>query len=165
MKNKKLKKDCIYLIIKILAFALICILTFTCVLSFDRISGNDMFPSVRAGALLIGYRLDKKYDRGDVVLYVRGGEKSVGRIVGLPGDVINLNQSGNLIVNGTNAGLDDLFPTYPEGGIEYPFRIPEDSVFILGDHRTQAKDSRSFGAVKQNTIKAKAITILRRRDL
>ena len=155
----------IYILIKILAFSLICILTFTCILSFDRVDGNDMYPAIKDGDLVIGYRLGKDYNRGDVVLYVRDGEKSVGRIVGLPGDVIILNQSGNLIVNGTNTGLNDLFPTYPGDELEYPYRIPEDSVFVLGDNRAHCTDSRSFGAVKIHDIKAKAITILRRRDL
>ncbi len=159
------KKDLIFISIKILAFALICILVFTCVLSFTRVDGNYNYPAFKDGDLMIGYRLGKNYDRGDVVLYVRDGEKSVGRIVGLPGDVIIINQSGNLIVNGTNAGLNDLFPTYPVGDLEYPYRVPEDGVFILGDNRAHCTDSRSFGAVKLNTVKAKAITILRRRDL
>ena len=159
------KKDIIFISIKILAFALICILTFTCVLSFTRVSGNDNYPAVKDGDLIIGYRLGKSYDRGDVVLYDMDGEKTVGRIVGLPGDVIVINQSGNLIVNGTNAGLNDLFPTYPIGDLEYPYRVPEDGVFILGDNRAHSTDSRSFGAVKLKAVKAQAISILRRRDL
>ena len=163
--TKSTKKDLIYILIKILAFSLICILTCTCVLSFDRINYNDMYPAIKDGDLVVSFRLGKDYDRNDVVLYVRDGEKTVGRIVGLPGDVIVINQSGNLIVNGTNAGLNDLYPTYPGEDLEYPYRVPEDSVFVLGDNRANCKDSRSFGAVKLNDIKAKAITVLRRRDL
>ncbi len=163
--SKETKKEFVYILIKILAFALICILTFSCILSFDRIAGNIMFPAIKDGDLVIGYRLDRKYDRNDVVVYAMDGERSIGRIVGLPGDVININQSGNLIVNGTNAGLDDLYPTYAGEELEYPYRVPEDSVFILGDYRTRCQDSRHFGAVKISTIKAKAITVLRRRDL
>ncbi len=159
------KKDIIFISIKILVFALICILTFTCVLSFDRVNNNYNYPAIKDGDLLIGYRLDKNYDRGDVVLYVRDGEKSVGRIIGLPGDIIIINSTGNLIVNGTNSGLNDLHPTYPGDELEYPYRVPDDAVFILGDNRTHCIDSRSFGAVKLNNIKSKAITVLRRRDL
>ena len=163
--SKEIKKEYVFLLVRVLVFAMICILTFTCVVSFTRVSGNSMFPAVKDGDLIIGFRLDRSYDRGDVIIYVRDGEKSVGRIVGLPGDVIVINQSGNLIVNGTNAGLNDLYPTYAGDELEYPYRVPEDGVFVLGDYRTQSEDSRCFGAVKLNTIKAKAITVLRRRDL
>ena len=85
------KKDLIFIIIKILVFSLICILIFTCVLSFTRVNDNNMYPAIKDGDLVVGYRLDKNYDRGDVVLYVRNGEKSVGRIIGLPGDIIIIN--------------------------------------------------------------------------
>ena len=159
------KKDLIFIIIKILVFSLICILVFTCVLSFTRVNDNNMYPAIKDGDLVVGYRLDKNFERDDVVLFIREGEKTVGRIIGLPGDVIIINQSGNLIVNGTNAGLNDLYPTYPGDEIEYPYRVPEDSVFVLGDNRANSIDSRSFGAVKLDLIKAQAITILRWRDL
>lgn len=73
--SKETKKEFVYIIIKILAFILICILTFTCILSFDRISGNIMFPAIKDGDLVIGYRLDRKFDRNDVVVYAMDGEK------------------------------------------------------------------------------------------
>lgn len=43
--------------------------------------------------------------------------------------------------------------------------VPEGSVFILGDYRTHAKDSREFGPISIENVKAKVITILRRREL
>ena len=48
---------------------------------------------------------------------------------------------------------------------EYPYTVPTGSFFILGDYRTQSKDSRDFGAVDLADVKAKVITLLRRRSL
>ena len=45
------------------------------------------------------------------------------------------------------------------------YTVPADSVFILGDYRTQSEDSRDFGPVALTDVKAKVITLLRRRSL
>lgn len=58
-----------------------------------------------------------------------------------------------------------LYPTYPKSLLSYPYAVPEDSVFILGDCRTQAEDSRDFGPVQCSAVKAKVITLIRRRRL
>lgn len=49
--------------------------------------------------------------------------------------------------------------------MEYPYTVPKGCVFVLGDYRTQAEDSRDHGCVKLGDVKAKVITILRRRAL
>ena len=43
--------------------------------------------------------------------------------------------------------------------------VPEGCVFVLGDYRTQAEDSRDFGCISLEDVKAKVITILRRREI
>ena len=68
-------------------------------------------------------------------------------------------------VNGSAQGGGILYPTYPKSLLSYPYAVPEDSVFILGDCRTQAEDSRDFGPVQCSAVKAKVITLIRRRGL
>ena len=48
---------------------------------------------------------------------------------------------------------------------KYPYRVPKGCVFLLGDYRTQTKDSRDYGPIKMEDVKAKVITVLRRREL
>ena len=124
-----------------------------------------MFPAVKDGDLLIGYRLQKTYLKDDVVVYEADGKLRTGRILGRESDVITMDDSGTLLVNGTVQSGEILFPTYAKEGIEYPYRIPEGQVFILGDYRTQAEDSRDFGCISLEDVKAKVITILRRREI
>lgn len=126
---------------------------------------NDMFPAIKDGDLLIGFRLQGDYVKDDVVVYELGGETRVGRVMGRATDVITLNDSGTLLVNGTSQSGEILYPTYAKEGIEYPFKVPEDCVFVLGDYRTQAEDSRDFGCIPLENVKAKVITILRRRTI
>ena len=74
-------------------------------------------------------------------------------------------ESGVVEVNGSAQGGGILYPTYPKSLLSYPYAVPEDSVFILGDCRTQAEDSRDFGPVQCSAVKAKVITLIRRRGL
>ena len=81
------------------------------------------------------------------------------------GDIVTLSESGVVEVNGSAQGGGILYPTYPKSLLSYPYAVPEDSVFILGDCRTQAEDSRDFGPVQCSAVKAKVITLIRRRGL
>ena len=140
-------------------------LLFTQVFLIGQAPDNEMFPAVEAGDLLIGYRLEQNLEKEDVVVYEAGGKTLVGRILGCETDVITMDDTGTLLVNGTAQTGEIAFPTYAKEGITYPYTVPEGSVFILGDYRTHAKDSREFGPISTENVKAKVITILRRREL
>ena len=89
----------------------------------------------------------------------------VGRVADRPGDFVTIQEDGTLLVNGTVQSGEILYPTYPKDTLTYPYQVPEDALFILGDYRTQSEDSRDFGPVPLENVKAKVITILRRRGL
>lgn len=137
----------------------------TQVFLLTRAGGNDMFPAVKDGDLLLAFRLQRSLAQNDVVVYSAGGKTRVGRILASGGDVVYLDGSGRLLVNGTEQTGEILYPTYPKEGLNYPLSIPEGQVFVLGDYRTQGKDSRDFGPVPREEILGKVITLLRRRGL
>ena len=103
--------------------------------------------------------------RDVVKKYTMGGETLLGRIVARETDVVNMNDSGTLQINGTNQGGEIMYPTYAKPGTEYPFRVPEDTLYLLGDYRTQTEDSRDFGPIPLDDIQGKVITIVRRRGV
>lgn len=140
-------------------------LLFSQVFLLMQARGTDMFPAVKDGDLLIGYRLQKDYEQENVVVYKRDGKSYVGRVVAKSGDYVDITEEGSLIVNGTVKSGEILYPTYEREGVNYPYVVPESMVFILADYRTQAQDSRDFGAVELKDMQAKVITILRRRSL
>ena len=131
----------------------------------SQVTGNEMFPALEDGDVVLAYRLQRDYVKNDVIVYEVNGKTTTGRILGKDGDVINMDDSGTLQVNGTNQGGDIMYPTYAKEGITYPFIIPDDQFFILDDYRTQAEDSRDFGPVETKDIEAKVLSILRRRGL
>ena len=138
---------------------------FTQVFLLTQAKGSSMFPAVKDGDLLICYRLQKTYAKNDVVVYTQGGKLRVGRILGREGDLVALDDSGTLVVNGAVQSGEILYPTYAKDALEYPYTVPEGCVFVLGDYRTQSEDSRDFGPVPLEDVQAKVITLLRRRSL
>ena len=153
------------LVLRVIVLAIIAWVLLTKVFVFTQASGNSMFPAVKDGDLLIGYRLQSTYAKNDVVLYEQDGKLRVGRILGRASDLISLNDSGTLVVNGSAQSGEILYPTYAKDGLEYPYVVPDGTVYILGDYRTQATDSRDFGPVALSDVKAKVITLVRRRSL
>ena len=140
-------------------------LIFSNVFLITQCSDLGMFPSIEAGDLILGYRLQKEYVKGDVVIYTVDGARYLGRVVARETDVVVLDDGGNLVVNGTTQGGEIMYPTYAKEGIHYPFTVQKGALFILGDYRTQTQDSRDFGAIPLSNIEGKVITIVRRRGL
>ena len=159
------RRDALGLLGRVVVLAAAAWVLFTQVFLLTQASGNSMFPAVKDGDLLIGYRLQGTYAKNDVVLYEQDGKLRVGRVLGRENDLIALDDSGTLIVNGSAQSGEILYPTYAKDTLEYPYTVPADSVFILGDYRTQSEDSRDFGPVALTDVKAKVITLLRRRSV
>ena len=159
------RQDFISLLGRVVVILLCAWVLFTQVFLLTQAKGSSMFPAVKDGDLLIGYRLQGTYAKNDVVLYEQDGKLRVGRVLGRENDLIALDDSGTLIVNGSAQSGEILYPTYAKDTLEYPYTVPADSVFILGDYRTQSEDSRDFGPVALTDVKAKVITLLRRRSL
>ncbi len=165
-RNRALdRQGYISLLLRILFLMLAAWILFSQVFLITQVSGNDMFPAVKDGDLVIGYRLQREYAKNDVVVYTADGETHIGRIAARATDVVTLDDSGTLLVNGTAQSGEIMYPTYAKEGLEYPYRIPEGQVFILGDYRTQTEDSRDFGPIPMENVLGKVITILRRRGL
>jgi signal peptidase I len=85
--------------------------------------------------------------------------------VAVAGDVVMIGDSGSLMVNGVTEGGDIVFPTYADGELEYPYKVPDGCVFVLGDRRVSTTDSRTLGPIPLDSVEGKLITILRRRGL
>lgn len=153
------------LFIRVVLIAIAGWFIFTQVFLITQANGNEMFPAVKDGDLVIAFRMQDRYAKDDVIVYEIDGKQCIGRIVAKETDVVMMDDSGTLLINGTAQGGDIMYPTYAKEGLEYPYVVLENQVFVLGDYRTQATDSRDFCAVPMENVKGKVITILRRREL
>ena len=152
------------LIRKLLLFALILLILFGAVFGIAPMKGSDMEPRLSQGDLLLYYRLEKNPVRNDVVIMKRGGSRYVGRLIGMPGDTVNISNGGVISINGNNIMESDIYyetKPYQDTG-RYPLTLADNEYFLLGDKRDTAKDSRYFGAVEADEIKGKVIMAIRR---
>ena len=159
------RRDAMGLLLRVAVIMLGVWLLLTQVFLITRCQGTDMFPAVKDGDLIIAYRLQESYGKDDVIVYAADGRLYTGRIAAMGGDVVAMDETGTLLVNGGVQSGQILYPTYAKEGVEYPYSVPEGSVFLLGDYRTHARDSRDFGAVSLENVEGKVITILRRRGI
>lgn len=152
------------LLLRLILVAAAGYLIFTQLFLVMQVEGNGMFPAVKDGDLVIGFRMQQDYQKNDVAAVSIDGQLLVGRIVARGGDVVSV-EAGVLLVNGTPQSGEIMYPTEPGETMVFPYTVPAGHVFVLGDYRTQARDSRDFGAVPMENVEAKVITILRRRGI
>ncbi|MDO5408649.1 MAG: signal peptidase I [Eubacteriales bacterium] len=150
---------------RIVVLGLTAYLIFTQVFLITQNNGLGMFPALKDGDLIFAFRLQQEYAKNDIVVCTVNGKQEVSRIIARETDVVTLDESGKLLVNGTPQSGEIMYPTYAKEGLEYPYRVPDGHIFVLGDYRTNATDSRDFGPIPMNQVKGKVITILRRRGL
>ena len=149
----------------------LCLLGFALWLAFSQVfllyrnQGLGMFPAMKDGDLILVYRLQKSYVKGDVVVYTAGEKRYLGRIAAGGTDVVHMDDSGSLTVNGNPQNGEILYPTFARENSAYPLRVQEGAVFVLGDYRTQSQDSRDFGPIPLDHIQGKVIAVVRRRGL
>ncbi len=163
-KQISTKKLVINLIIKISVIVLALWGAFTFVIGITINYGNQMHPAVNDGDLVISLKLQRPYLNA-AVLYKVNGKKTVGRIVGLPGNTIDIAENGMLLVNGVNPPEEVFYPTFKaeNSNIKFPLTVEENKVFILNDFREDTNDSRTFGPVDMNDIDGPLLMTVRRR--
>ena len=86
----------------------------------------------------------KDPERFDIVIFKYPDDESqlfIKRLIGLPGETVEI-RDGKVYINGSDEPLDDSFvPEVPTGNYG-PYKVPENSYFMLGDNREYSRDSR-----------------------
>lgn len=165
-KKDSIKSDMLFLLIKIGILAILLGVTFGFIFGISRCNDNSMSPAFKDGDLVFYYRMQKEYNIADVVVIEKDNELQIRRIIAKAGDKVEITEDG-LKINGylqkeTNI-YEETLP-YVEG-ISFPIEVPENKYFVLGDSRSNAKDSRIYGTVKKEEIKGGVMTLIRRRGL
>ena len=158
------KEDLLFLLLKIGILAILAVVLFGFVFGVHRCGDHAMHPAVKNGDLVFYYRLQKEYQISDAVVLEKNQETQVRRIIAKAGDEVDITEEG-LKINGYLQQEKDIYSEtlpYVEG-ITFPVTLEEGEYFVLGDDRSNAKDSRIYGVIKQEEIKGIVMTILRRR--
>ena len=159
-------KELVALGIRIAIISGVFFLLFTFVYGLHQNLDIDAAPTVKAGDLVMFYRLHKEYSIGDLVLLNFQGERQIRRVVAKAGDTVDIAEGG-LVVNGAvqqEPGIFEETWAY-ENGPSFPLTVGENQVFVLGDARENATDSRVYGPVDKEDTLGSVVTIIKRRNL
>lgn len=166
-QRPSLLSDLLFLLLKIGIIALFVVIIFTFFFGIVQVRDNAMDPAVKDGDLVIYYRLDKNYVANDLAVLEKQGKTQVRRVVGIDGDKIDINRDNGLEINGYPQQEDNIYTeTLPVvGKTKFPLTVGTEQVFVLGDNRKYAVDSRTYGCVDKSDTKGKVIAVIRRRSL
>lgn len=153
---KKLLKSTIYTLIVVAAIA---VLIATFILPVVQITGTSMEPGLSEGEIVVLIKT-KYLERGDVCAFYYSNKVLIKRVIGLPGDYIEMDVKGNIYVNGE--AIDEPYLTekaFGECDLEFPYQVPESQYFLLGDQRATSIDSRSsvIGCVSYDQMVGKLV--------
>ena len=132
------------------------------VFTISVVEGQSMEPTLADSDRLFVNRavyLLKSPARGDIVILKnprdqRDGKYLVKRVVGVPGDKIEI-RNNRLYVNGELCDDPTAYAPVPAGDYG-PLTVPEGHYFVLGDNRGNSLDSRYFGLVPGHLVKGRA---------
>ena len=84
----------------------------------------------------------------------------------MAGDTVDITEDG-LLINGAVQVSQDIYyeTTQFAQGVDFPLTVGEGQVFLLGDNRPEATDSRIYGCVDLADIKGKVIAVIRTRRI
>lgn len=145
--------------------AILAALLISCfIISHTRVPTESMMPTISPGDHLIVNRLPYYYRNpvaGEIVVFEKDSDHLIKRVIGVPGDIIDIVENV-VYVNGKpldeSRYLGKEMKTYLFAGadIDFPYLVPEEYYFVMGDNRLNSKDSRVFGPVARKDIIAKA---------
>jgi len=124
-----------------------------------RIYGSSMTPTLTEGNIVVSVK-GSSFNTGDVIAFYYNNKVLVKRVIGQPGDWIDIDADGTVYVNGE--AIDEPYlkeKAFGECDLELPYQVPESRIFVMGDHRDVSVDSRSttIGCVAEEQIVGKIV--------
>lgn len=163
-KDVNLVKELLSLIIYIGIVVLICFLIITFVGRRTTVHGSSMEPTLQSGDSLwinmLAYRFGDP-ERYDIIVFPYEDEVHyIKRIIGLPGETVQISETGDISINGELLKEPIKFDRIRDNGIAAnPITLGPDEYFVLGDNRNNSRDSRwaDVGNIKRDKIVGKAV--------
>ena len=137
--------------------AAIAALIATLILPVLQIEGTSMEPTLSNGDIVLLTKTTR-FDHGDLCGFTWNNKLLIKRVIGLPGDWIEIDTEGNIYRNGEK--LKESYvqqPALGECDLEFPFQVPLEQYFVVGDMRDSSIDSRNslIGCIPKDQIVGK----------
>lgn len=137
--------------------AAVAVLIATLVLPVLQIEGTSMEPTLSNGDIVLLTKTTR-FDRGDLCGFTWNNKLLIKRVIGLPGDWIEIDTDGTIYLNGEK--LEEPYverKALGECDLEFPFQVPQEQYFVVGDMRESSIDSRNtvIGCIPKDQIVGK----------
>lgn len=137
--------------------AAVAVLIATLVLPVLQIEGTSMEPTLVNGDIVLLTKTTN-FSRSELCGFSWNNKLLIKRVIGIPGDWIEMDTNGAIFLNGEK--LDEPYAqqlAVGECDLEFPFQVPLEQYFVLGDMRESSIDSRNtlIGCVAKDQIVGK----------
>ena len=108
-----------------------------------QIAGTSMEPTLNDGDIVLLAKTEK-LETGDLCAFYYSNKILIKRVIATPGDYLWIESDGTVFVNGLE--LEEPYlqeKALGECDVEFPYQVPENAYFMMGDHRETSIDSRS----------------------
>ncbi len=120
-----------------------------------KVLGSAMEPSLHPGQVIEVEEVSPaELERGDVIVFEIMGEKAIKRLIGLPGETLEIHD-GKVLIDGQ--AIDEPYGPMPSRHDFGPLTLAENEFFVLGDNRDHSNDSRSYGPISGGSILQRAV--------
>ena len=152
--NRRYRRTLRSTIYTLITVAAVAVLVATLWLPVLEIYGSSMTPTLDDGQIVLSWKT-RKLESGQIVAFYYNNKILVKRVIAHAGDWVNIDADGTVYVNGQM--LDEPYLTEKALGecdIELPYQVPENMVFVMGDHRATSIDSRNtaVGCVEEEQV-------------
>lgn len=157
--RKELLKTVTTTIYVLILVAAIAVLLSTTYMPVVKVSGNSMNPTLSDSDIVLLIKTDD-LEIGDLCCFSWNNKLLLKRVIGTPGDVIELDTDGNLYVNGEF--IDEEYidkKALGECDIVFPYHVGDNHYFMLGDSREVSVDSRNstIGSISEEQLVGKVV--------
>lgn len=157
--RKKYKLSMKSTIFTLITVAAVAILVATLWLPVLEIYGDSMTPGLADGEIVVSTK-SSTFTRGEVIAFYYNNKVLIKRVIATAGETVDIKEDGTVFINGEEIIEDYITDkSFGNSDIEYPYQVPENKIFVMGDHRSVSVDSRNtvIGCVAEEQIVGKIV--------
>lgn len=157
--KKRYKRVLTSTVSTLIVVAAVAVLIATLLMPVLQIYGTSMSPTLYDGDIIATIKTTE-FEPGDVVAFYYNNKILVKRVIAMSGQWVDMDEDGNVYVN--DVLLDEPYlveRAFGECDIKLPYQVPENRIFVMGDHRSVSVDSRSttVGCVAEEQLVGKLV--------